>query len=290
MIYLLLSILSSTVIFVIFRLFKKFEINTLQAIIVNYFIACAVGYFGFIEDKDFTKVPQEGWFIGTLILGFLFITVFNLAAITTQRSGLSVVAVASKMSVAIPVFCGIFLYNESTGFTKLMGIGLALVAVYLTSIKTDKGLNIQPKNLIFPLLVFFGSGIIDTSIKYLEATYVSKTDVGLFSSAIFASAGMIGIFILIFQGITGKLKFNFKNIIGGIVLGIPNYFSIYFLVMALRSNGFDSSTIFTLNNVAIVAFSTLAGILLFRERLIRQNWIGLALAVISIILVARSAV
>ncbi len=290
MIYLLLSILSSTVIFVIFRLFKKFEINTLQAIIVNYFIACAVGYFGFIENKDFTKVPQEGWFIGTLILGFLFITVFNLAAITTQKSGLSVVAVASKMSVAIPVFCGIFLYNESTGFTKLMGIGLALVAVYLTSIKTDKGLNIQPKNLIFPLLVFFGSGITDTSIKYLEATYVSKTDVGLFSSAIFASAGMIGIFILIFQGITGKLKFNFKNIIGGIVLGFPNYFSIYFLVMALRSNGFDSSTIFTLNNVAIVAFSTLAGILLFKERLIRQNWIGLALAVISIILVARSAV
>lgn len=290
MIYLLLSILSSTIIFVVFRLFKKFGVNTLQAIIVNYFVACAVGYFGFIENKDFTKVPQEGWFVGTLILGFLFITVFNLAAITTQKSGLSVVAVASKMSVAIPVFCGIFLYNESTGIGKIVGIGLALVAVYLTSIKSDKGINIQPKNLIFPLLVFFGSGIIDTSIKYLEATYVSKTDVGLFSSAIFASAGVIGIIILIFQGITGKLKLSLKNFIGGIVLGIPNYFSIYFLVMALRSNGFDSSTIFTLNNVAIVAFSTIAGILLFKERLIRQNWIGLALAVISIILVARSAV
>lgn len=290
MIYLLLSILSSTIIFVVFRLFKKFGINTLQAIIVNYFIACAVGYFGFIENKDFTKVPQEGWFAGTLILGFLFITVFNLAAITTQKSGLSVVAVASKMSVAIPVFCGIFLYNENTGIGKIFGIGLALVAVYLTSIKSDKGINIQPKNLIFPLLVFFGSGIIDTSIKYLEATYVSKTDVGLFSSAIFASAGVIGIVILIFQGISGKLKLNLKNFIGGIVLGIPNYFSIYFLVMALRSNGFDSSTIFTLNNVAIVTFSTIAGILLFKERLIKQNWIGLALAVISIILVARSAV
>lgn len=290
MIYLLLSIFSSTIIFVVFRLFKKFGVNTLQAIIVNYFVACAVGYFGFIENKDFTKVPQEGWFLGTLILGFLFITVFNLAAITTQKSGLSVVAVASKMSVAIPVFCGIFLYNESTGIGKIVGIGLALVAVYLTSIKSDKGINIQPKNLIFPLLVFFGSGIIDTSIKYLEATYVSKTDVGLFSSAIFASAGVIGIVILIFQGITGKLKLSLKNFIGGIVLGIPNYFSIYFLVMALRSNGFDSSTIFTLNNVAIVAFSTIAGILLFKERLIRQNWIGLALAVISIILVARSAV
>lgn len=290
MIYLLLSILSSTVIFVIFRLYKKYEVNTLQAIVINYFIACTVGFFGYIESADISRVPSELWFPGALMLGVLFITVFNLAAITTQKSGLSVVAVATKMSVAIPVFCGIFLYNESTGILKLLGIALALVAVYLTSIKTKEGISIKPKNLIFPLLVFLGSGIIDTSIKYLETSYVSKTDVGLFSSTIFATAGLIGICIIIFQAITGKLKFKFRNILGGIALGIPNYFSIYFLVLALRSEGFESSTIFTMNHVAIVAISTLVGIVLFKEELIKKNWIGLALAVISIILVANSAI
>ena len=290
MIYLLLSVLSSTVIFVIFRLYKKYEVNTLQAIIVNYFIACTVGFFGYIEGSDVSRVPSEDWFTGALILGVLFIAVFNLAAITTQKSGLSVVAVATKMSVAIPVLCGIFLYNESTGILKLIGITLALVAVYLTSIKKKEGISIQPKNLIFPLLVFLGSGIIDTSIKYLETSYVSKTDVGLFSSTIFATAGTIGIGILIYQAITGKLELKFRNLIGGIALGIPNYYSIYFLVLALRSEGYDSSTIFTMNNVAIVAFSTLVGIVLFKEKLIKKNWIGLALAVISIILVANSAI
>lgn len=290
MIYLLLSILSSTVIFVIFRLFKKFEINTLQAIIFNYFVACAVGLTWFIPNPDLRVIPQKNWFLGVIILGFLFIAVFNLAAITTQRSGLSVVAVASKMSVAIPVLFGIFLYQESTGLGKIFGIILALFAVYLSSIKTNKGLNIQPKNLIFPLLVFFGSGIIDTSIKYLEANYVANEDVGLFSSAIFAFAGITGISILTIQAFSNKLKFQWKNVMGGIVLGIPNYFSIYFLVMALRNPDFESSTLFTLNNVAIVTLSTLLGIALFRERLIKHNWIGLALAVISIILVARSAV
>ena len=290
MIYLLLSVLSSTVIFVIFRLYKKYKVNTLQAIIVNYFIACTVGFFGYIEGSDVSRVPSEDWFTGALILGVLFIAVFNLAAITTQKSGLSVVAVATKMSVAIPVLCGIFLYNESTGILKLIGITLALVAVYLTSIKKKEGISIQPKNLIFPLLVFLGSGIIDTSIKYLETSYVSKTDVGLFSSTIFATAGTIGIGILIYQAITGKLELKFRNLIGGIALGIPNYYSIYFLVLALRSEGYDSSTIFTMNNVAIVAFSTLVGIVLFKEKLIKKNWIGLALAVISIILVANSAI
>ncbi len=290
MIYLLLSVLSSTVIFVIFRLYKRYGVNTLQAIITNYFIACAVGFFGHIEGSDFSRVPSEEWFPGTLMLGALFITVFNLAAITTQRSGLSVVAVATKMSVAIPVLFGIFLYNESTGILKITGIILALAAVYLTSIKSKEGLSIKSKNLIFPLMVFLGSGIIDTSLKYLETSYVSETDVGLFSSTIFAIAGMIGITILIIQAIMGRLKITFRNILGGIALGIPNYYSIYFLVMALRSPGFESSTIFTLNHVAIVTFSTLTGIILFREKLIRKNWIGLAIAVISIILVANSAI
>ncbi|MDX1761425.1 MAG: EamA family transporter [Christiangramia sp.] len=290
MIYLLLSVLSSTVIFVVFRLYKKFGVNTLQAIIVNYFVACTVGFFGYIDHTSFEHVPSESWFPGALMLGFLFITVFNLAAITTQKSGLSVVAVATKMSVAIPVLFGIFLYNESTGVLKILGILLALAAVYLTSNKSREGISIKSKNLIFPLLVFLGSGIIDTSLKYLETNYVSETDVGLFSSTIFATAGIIGTLILIGQAFMGKLKITYRNILGGIALGIPNYFSIYFLVLALRSKGFDSSTIFTMNHVAIVTVSTLLGILLFRERLLPKNWIGLGLAILSIILVANSAI
>lgn len=274
----------------VFRLYTRFNVNTLQAIIVNYFIACTVGFFGYIEGSDFSHVPSENWFPGALMLGILFITVFNLAAITTQKSGLSVVAVATKMSVAIPVLFGIFLYKESTGALKLTGIVLALAAVYLTSIKTREGLTIKSKNLIFPLLVFLGSGIIDTSLKYLETSYVAEEDVGLFSSTIFATAGALGVLILIVQAFLGKLKISFRNILGGIALGIPNYYSIYFLVMALRSNGFESSTIFTINHVAIVTLSTLTGILLFREKLLKKNWIGLAIAVISIILVANSAI
>lgn len=289
MIYLLLSILSSTVIFVVFRLYKKYGVNTLQAIIVNYFIACIVGFFGYIESvDDLVRIPSESWFLGTVFLGAMFITVFNLAAITTQRSGLSVVSVATKMSVAIPVFFGIFIYNESLGFLKVTGIILALAAVYLSSTKTKKGISIKKENLIFPLLVFVGSGIIDTTINYLENFYVSETDVGLFSSSIFGIAGIIGITILIGQAVLGKLKITWKNIAGGIALGIPNYFSIYFLVMALRSPGFENSVIFTLNHVGIVLASTILGIVLFKEVLLKKNWIGIALAVISIILVASS--
>lgn len=290
MIYLLLSILSSSIIFIVFKLFKKFDVNTLQAIIVNYFIAFSVGYFGFVEEANISEIPSKPWFYGTLVLGFLFIIVFNLAAITTQRSGLSVVSVATKMSVAIPVLFGILYFNESVGVLKIMGITLALIAVYLSSIKAKSGIAIKKKNLIYPVLVFLGSGLIDTLIKFFESSYVNKSDVAIFSSSIFSIAGIIGVLILVYQGITGNLKITGKNILGGIALGIPNFFSIYFLVLALRNNALESSTIFTINNVAIVLVSTLLGIILFKEKLILKNWIGILLAIISILLVANSGI
>lgn len=286
MIYLLLSIIASTLIFITFKLFERFKINILQAIVINYIIAFITGIIAYDGTVTLSQLPKLDWFYYTLALGALFIIVFILMAITTQRSGLSVVSVATKMSVVIPVLFGLFYYNESLGALKLIGIGLALIAVYLSSIKTNKGINIDRKLILLPILVFIGSGIIDTSIKFLEDTYVAQNDVPLFSAIIFLAAAIIGGFILLIQVINSKFKFEFKNIIAGICLGVPNYFSIFFLVKTLRSDILDSSGIFTINNVAIVTLSTLAGIALFNENLLKKNWIGIGMAILSIILIS----
>ena len=288
MIFLLLSVLASTLIFVTFKLFERFKINILQAIVANYWVAFSTAIIAYRTSVSIAQLPQFGWFYYALALGALFILVFNLMAITTQQSGLSVVSVATKMSFVIPVLFGLFYYKESIGFLKLFGILLALTAVYLTSIRSKQGININRKYILFPVLVFIGSGIIDTSIKFLEETFVAQNDIPLFSAVLFLAAGIVGIFILIIQAIRGNFKFEFKNIIGGICLGIPNYFSIYFLVKTLRSDILESSGIFTVNNVAIVTLSTLAGIILFKEKLSQRNWLGIIFAVIGIFLIAMS--
>tara|TARA_R100000935_G_C2836273_1_gene168287 strand:+ start:2098 stop:2973 length:876 start_codon:yes stop_codon:yes gene_type:complete len=286
LIYLLLSVVASTLIFVVFKLYSKYNVNTLHAIVVNYFVACLSGIIGYQGTVELAVIPTFDWFYYCIALGSLFIIVFNLMAITTQRSGLSVVSVATKMSVVIPIMFGLLYYKDSLGIFKVLGIILALVAVYLASVKKKDGLAIQPKNLIFPVLVFLGSGIIDTSIKYIEGTFVAENDVPLFSATIFFAAFCLGILVLLVQKAQGKFQFQWKNIVGGIALGVPNYFSIFFLVKALRSGLFESSGIFTINNVAIVMLSTLVGILLFKEKLLLKNWIGICLAVVSILLIA----
>ena len=93
---------------------------------------------------------------------------------------------------------------------------------------------------------------------------------------------------LSFKAIKKPFLFDYKSILGGTVLGIINYGSIFFLLKALHFEGLESSTIFTVNNVAIVMLSTILGLMLFKEHISRKNWIGIALAIISIALVTSA--
>lgn len=283
MIYLILSILSSTAIFVLFKLFNKYNINTLQAIVVNYFTAFSFGIIGNNATLNIEDIVESSWFYGAVFLGFMFIAIFNVMALTAQKNGLSVASVASKMSVIIPIVFGIYMFNESIGTQKIVGIILALIAVYLTSLK-QKDDVVLTRSIYLPIILFLGSGIIDTSVNY----FAPDDKIPLFSAVIFAIAGIIGVSLLSYQSIRGKNPFKLKSIPFGITLGVVNYYSIYFLLKALRVDGFESSTLFTINNVGIVAVSTLIGLILFKERISNKNWLGIGIAIVSIVLVTSA--
>ena len=280
MIYLCLSILSSTGIFVLFKLFKKYNVNTLQAIVVNYMTASIFGMIHYNNTIRPLEMINSHWFFPAFGLGFLFITIFNVMALTAQKNGLSVASVASKMSVIIPVVFGILVFNEDIGFQKLTGIILALIAVYLTSLKSNEK-SVLTKSIYLPIILFFGSGIIDTSVNY----FAPDDKIPLFSATIFGFAFCVGSIFLFYKSIRHKNHFKLNSVPLGTLLGIVNYASIFFLLKALRIEGLESSTLFTVNNVAIVALSTLTGLFLFKENISGKNWIGIGIALISITLV-----
>ena len=285
MVYLLISICISSFLFVIFKLFDVLKINTFQAIVVNYFTAALLGFYLSNNLVSLQEIPNQPWFFGAFLLGIMFILVFNIMALTSQKNGLSVASVSSKMSVVIAIIFGVWYYEESIGLVKLIGILLALVAVYLTSIKEKNEIVKKNKDFLFPVLLFFGSGAIDTSLKYVETSFVAEGGVPLFSATIFGCAFVLGVIVLLYQKVKGILSFEFKSILGGVLLGVPNYFSIVYLLKALSTEGMESSTAFTLNNVGIVILSTLFGLFIFKEKLISKNWFGIIIAIVSIILI-----
>lgn len=284
MIYLLLSILFSTGLFVIFKYFGIYKIDVLKAIVINYIVAFSLGFASAEKNINFSEIPNQPWIYGALILGALFVAIFFVMAMTAQKNGVSVTSVAGKMSVVIPILFGVFLYNESVTFFKIIGIVIALIAVYLASVKESKA-EIKKAGLLFPILLFFGSGAIDTILKYVEINFVPENEVAIFSGSLFSVAAIFGLIILGIKSLKKPAPFGVKNIIAGIVLGVPNYYSIVFLIKALQNKSFESSVLFTLNNVGIVILSTLVGLFLFKEHFSLKNKIGVFLAIIGIIVV-----
>ena len=204
-------------------------------------------------------------------------------ATTAQKNGVSVASVAGKMSVVVPVLFGTFLYQESVTILKVLGILIALLAVYLASVKDE--VDTKSGGILFPILLFFGSGVIDTTLKYVEVNFVPQEEVSLFSGSLFGIAAVFAATIILIQQVRKKTSFGFKNIIAGIALGVPNYFSIIFLIKALQNKDFESSVLFTVNNVGIVILSTFVGLLIFKEKFSLKNKIGVFLAILGILLV-----
>jgi len=285
LLYLLLSILFSTVINLIFRWFKEYKVQKFQAIVINYLVCFTMGY-SFSDHKNIIENMQAAWFPYCILLGFVFVGIFFSMALTTEKLGISVTAVSGKMSVVIPVLFAYLFLNESLTILFFIGLILSLLSIYFISLKQD--LVIDRKYFMLPVVVFLGGGAIDTSLKVLTSTYVNVSS-DTISYSIFLGAFFAGLSLFILRN-KGNFKiFEFKSIQAGILLGVPNYFSIYFLLKAIGSYSESSALVFGLNNIGIVILSTLLSMLIFKETLSRGNKIGIAMALLSIVLIAYAS-
>lgn len=281
MIYLLLSIASSALINVIFRWFRKFEINNRQAITINYFTCVAVGLLFYHSELSSVQWTPSGWWILSLSLGILFITVFHWIARTAQEMGVGIAAVSAKMSVLFPLTSGVLFFAESLSSLQLVGILLSLIGVGLISKPEPKAVGDRHAHWWLPVLVFIGSGMIDSLLKAVQSL-LGNNDASVSGMLIFGSAGILGLVMNLRDVILKKELWESRNVLAGILLGIPNYFSIYFLLKALSAPGIPSVYVFPVNNVGVVLLASFLGFLLFRERYGLLKIIGMLLAVSSI--------
>jgi len=288
MIYLLLSILFTTALVIVFKIFERYEIDNFQAIVFNYITAGLICFIVVGEPINIDQITSEEWFPSTLLIGILFISLFNVVAYSAQKIGIAITSVATKISLCIPVIFGFWYFGDSMNSLKVAGIILALLSVYFTAKKEEKRKSMNPILIIVPIILFFGSGVLDIILIYSLETY-DLVDKGLelqFSSILYSVAGLIGVPILLFRHFTVD-KIQMKNIIAGIGLGIPNVLSIVFFLKCL--NHFpESSFVFPINNMGIVAASAIFASLFFKEHLSKINWFGIVIAMLSIFLISAS--
>jgi len=294
MFYLIIGISCNILLLLILKGFQRFKVAAFPAIVVNYFSATIISVL-FTNPKSVFLEVSHLW-VSSLLLGILFVCVFYLISLTIEKNGVSVATVSNKMSVVIPVVLAFIIYKDSPHLLKILGIIMALLSVFLVSasnaVKTTTAqspLKMGRRGAILPIAVFLGSGMIDAVVNYVQKKLVhSDAETSCFSGLTFFAAGIIGViaFVLFYKE---KASIDIKKtIMAGIILSLPNYFSIYFTMKAIDANFMESSVLYPVLSIAVVLGSTLGAYLFFAEKLSLKNMAGIALSVVAIALIAMA--
>ena len=280
MLEIIYSISASTIIFILFRVFGRLNLDVFQAVVFNYFSAFLCGYIFFYSDLQ-GDWEIENWWYYSLILGALFISIFNLMGRSSNSNGIGLTSIATKISLLISIIFTILFYKEGFTILKILGIIFAAISIVLISFP-KKGAKLKESGIL--IAIFLGSGLIEIVLSIANKSAIHSGISSVFTSVSFLSSGIIGLVVLGIMVATKSKKFCVKSMMAGIVLGIPNFFSIYFLVEALKKSNISTSSVFGIINISIVILSFVIGILAFKEKPKLIHIIGVLAAILSLVL------
>lgn len=292
MLYLFGSVIFTTWLTVCFKIAERFQINAFQAIVANYFVCIITG--SVLDTNPFsgTQILGQPWLPWAVVLGCCFITFYNLTAITVRWAGVSIAGVATKISLVVPFLFALFFLQESASWLKWVGIAIAMVSVVFLSLPPQKQYRKKTPHafvvFLLPLVLFLGTGFQDTVIKWTELKYVAPVQLNVFLVCCFIVAFSVGFLIFLGLLLSKQILFQPKAVIAGVAIGIPNYFSIWFLIKALKAFPLHSSVILPVNNIGILLLNVLVGYFIFKERLSGNNLIGILLATLAIVLISSN--
>lgn len=278
---LILSILASSLIFIIFRYFPKWNIDTLQAVIINYFVAFSCGILLFQDKVPSGEILNRSIPIA-LICGVLFISLFIIMGLSSQNNGVARTSIAVKMSMALSVILVMLFNHASIGLSTILPLILALLGVFLASF-TKSSVKDSSNQLWMLGVLFIGSAGLDIVLYFANSRWLpTGIHEGIFAALGFLMAGIIGVGYLIIKRIRGEIHVDLRSWLAGIILGIPNFFSIYLLVKSYNTLPLAPHQILSLANVGVVLTSAVLGISLFKEKFNALKIIGLVFCITAL--------
>ena len=276
MIYLIFSILSSVLVAVIIRLNEARNLNRAAVMLFNYITAAAIGILLTNELpslKTFSILLPLGSFTG-----FIYVATFFVYMYSVRQMGMAIPVTVTRLSVVVPVLGSVIIFSEAINTIQFFGIVMALISIFLFSWNDKKvKANTDRKEFYLPILLFLMMGSGDFSLKVFQGIYPADYLMS-FIILVFVISSILSLFLVLVK----RVIISRQIIIAGFLLGIPNYFSAYFILKALQQ--LSGAITFTLNNIGIIMLSTFLGFIIWQEPLKRKAIFAIAFAIISVIL------
>ncbi|MFD2287757.1 EamA family transporter [Pedobacter petrophilus] len=283
MIYIALSVFCSVIVAVLLKLAKRYEISIIQAVTVNYFTALTLCFFLFKPEVSLLS-ESAPWPI-YIALAILLPSIFLVLAASVKKLGIVKTDIAQRLSLFIPILAAYFIFKEGFNQYKLIGLGLGFLAILLTFIrKSDQ--EKKSNNWIYPIVVFIGFGVIDVLFKQIALYKSLPYTTSIFT--VFAMAFVVSIAIVAYLVVTRKTKLQLVNLACGLILGCFNFGNILFYMKAHKALSENPSTVFAAMNLGVIVVGSLVGILVFKEKLSKLNYVGIILALVAVVFITLS--
>ena len=299
---LIIAVLCSVAVSVLLKVARKRHIEIQQAIAFNYIVALSLSWF--LLKPDFKGLQFTDFIAQSentpifLALGILLPSVFIIMSKAVEFTGIVRSDAAQRLSLFLPILAAFLIFHEILSQSKLIGIVLAFIGLFCLLSKPNRQsavdkkqhfLNVDPeggskrtseltnnfKGVLGLIGVWFGYGIIDILFKQ-----VAKSG-GVFPTTLFIAftlAACIMFIYLLFK----RTQWNVASFVGGMILGVLNFFNILFYIKAHQSFGSNPTLVFAGMNIGVICLGTVTGALIFKEKISKINGVGIVFSLTAI--------
>ncbi len=275
MIALLLTIICSTSIALILKYNDARDGNPLLLLSGNYLIAALISFFYVLTDASAT-ISAETVIFG-ILLATLFVYAFFAFAKAVSAAGTALATVSSRLSVIVPLLLSIVIYGEEPSLYQLSGMIIAIFTIILFyfSLKSDGSKKLQIIDYLYLLAVLIGIGLNDFAMKIFQQ-WRPAAEKSYFMMIIFSAATIYTFTILLFK----RIPLERIVLIRGGVLGVPNMFSTFFILLALAQ--LPAIVVYPVTNIGIILLTTIGAAVIWKEKLNLYGKLALISGIIAI--------
>ena len=273
MIYLILAILSSMLISVLMRVSEKYAKNNVTMLAFNY-LMCAIMAAFYTRGAQFTTDGIGFAVVTGIISGALYLGSFMVLQWNIRKNGVVLPATFMRLGVIVPTVLAVVLFGEKPGIMQVVGVLIALAAIVIIQYSKSGEKRRATAGLIFLLLC---GGVTDTTAKIYDH-WGNPALESYFLLFIFIVALLLSIAVVAYK----KQSVTVADAVFGMLIGIPNYFSARFLLLSLGA--VPAVVAYPTYSVGTIVMITLAGLVIFREKLNRQRIIGLVMILCALAL------
>jgi drug/metabolite transporter (DMT)-like permease len=283
--YLLSSVVCSVLVSVLLKLMQRRGIDTAQGIAWNY-LAASLLCFALLDPPLASLAAAHAPWAALATLALLLPGIFLALSASVRAAGIVRTDIAQRMSLVLSLLAAFLWFGERADAQRLAGLALGLLAIVLLVLR-PRAEAAQAEDRwtgwALPLVVLVGYASVDVLLKHIAA---AGTPFAASLQVAFVAAFIVMMAVQRVRRGRGGPALTLPALGTGLLLGQLNFGNILFYVKAHRALPDNPAVVFSTMNIGVVLLGTLAGTLLFRERLSRMNLLAIPLAIVAIALIA----